>query len=94
MTLGRYLCFHKHWGRNINAYLNIFSREIIFLLKGNSEIGLIIEVMIQKNLKGLEIIEVLITSHVKVFLSNKYNNYIHTTQNAKVELLEMLMRKR
>ena len=50
--------------------------------------------MIQKNLKGLEIIEVLITSHVKVFLSNKYNNYIHTTQNAKVELLEMFMRKR
>ena len=46
--------------------------------------------MIQKNLKGLEIIEVLITSHVKVFLRNKYNNYIHTTQNAKVELLEML----
>ena len=33
--------------------------------------------MIQKNLKGLERIEVLITSHVKVFLGNKYNSYIH-----------------
>ena len=52
-------------------------------MKGNSEIGLINE-MIQKNLKGLEIIEVLITYHVKVFLSKKYNNYIHTAQNAKV----------
>ena len=28
--------------------------------------------------------EVLITSHVKVFLGNKYNSYIHTAQNAKV----------
>ena len=29
--------------------------------------------------------EVLITSHVKAFLGNKYNNYIHTTaRNAKV----------
>ena len=28
--------------------------------------------------------EVLITSHVKVFLSSKYNSYIHTAGNAKV----------
>ena len=28
--------------------------------------------------------EVLITSHVKVFLGNKYNSYIHTARNAKV----------
>ena len=28
--------------------------------------------------------EVLITSHVKIFLGNKYNSYIHTAQNAKV----------
>ena len=40
--------------------------------------------MIQKNLKGLEKMEVLITSHMKDFLGNKYNSYIHTAQNAKV----------
>ena len=40
--------------------------------------------MIQKNLKGSEPIEVLITSHVKIFLVDKYNSYIHTAQNAKV----------
>ena len=40
--------------------------------------------MIQKNLKGLERMEVLITSHVKVFLGNNYNSYIHTAGNAKV----------
>ena len=28
--------------------------------------------------------EVLITSHAKVFLGNKDNSYIHTAQNAKV----------
>ena len=28
--------------------------------------------------------EVLITSHMKVFLGNKYNSYIHTARNAKV----------
>ena len=28
--------------------------------------------------------EVLITSHVKVFLGNKYNSYIYTARNAKV----------
>ena len=28
--------------------------------------------------------EVLITFHIKVFLGNKYNSYIHTAQNAKV----------
>ena len=40
--------------------------------------------MIQKNLKGLKKVEVLITSHMKVFLGNKYNIYIHTVRNAKV----------
>ena len=40
--------------------------------------------MIQKNLKGLERTEVLIPSHVKVILGNKYNSYIHTARNAKV----------
>ena len=28
--------------------------------------------------------EVLITSHVKVFFGNKYNSYVHTARNAKV----------
>ena len=40
--------------------------------------------MIQKNLKSLERTEVLITSHVKVILGNKYNSYIRTARNAKV----------
>ena len=40
--------------------------------------------MIQKNLKGLEKIEVLITTHMKVFLDNKYNSYLHNARNAKV----------
>ena len=40
--------------------------------------------MIQKTLKDLEGMEVLVTSHVKVFLGNKYNSYIHTARNAKV----------
>ena len=35
---GWYLCFHKHRSRNLNAYLNIYPRESIFLLKGNSAI--------------------------------------------------------
>ena len=37
---------------------------------------------IQKNLKGLERMDVLITSHMKVFLGNKYSSYIHTARNA------------
>ena len=40
--------------------------------------------MIQENLKSLERMEVLITSHVKIFLSNRYNSYVHTARNAKV----------
>ena len=40
--------------------------------------------MIQKSFKGLERVEVLITSYVKGFLGNKYNSCIHTAQNAKV----------
>ena len=38
------------------------------------------EMMIQKNFKGLERMEVLITSHMKVFLDNKYNSYTHTAR--------------
>ena len=40
--------------------------------------------VIQKNLKGLKRMEVFITSHMKVFLGNQYNSYIHTALNAKV----------
>ena len=28
--------------------------------------------------------EVLITCHMKVFLANKYNSYVHTARNAKI----------
>ena len=55
-----------------------------FLWKGIQQFSLIIEMTIQRNLKGIERMEVLITSHVKAFLGNKYNNYIHTARNAKV----------
>ena len=45
--------------------------------------------------------EVLITFHVKVFLGNKYNSYIHTAPNAEltrsvypeIYLLEMFVKK-
>ena len=40
--------------------------------------------MIQKNLVGLERMKVLIRSHVKIFLGNKYNRYMHTHRNAKL----------
>ena len=71
LTIGRYLCFHKNRRRNLNVYF----RESFFLLKGNSATSLIIEIMIEKNLKGLERMEVLITSHEKFFLGNKNHSY-------------------
>ena len=37
LTIGRYLCFQKHRPRNLNTYLNIYSRESIFLLKGKND---------------------------------------------------------
>ena len=40
--------------------------------------------MIQKNLVGLERMKILIRSHVKIFLGNKYNRYMHTHRNAKL----------
>ena len=49
--------------------------------------------MIQKNSKGLERMEVLITSHMKVFLGNKYNSYIHTARNAKVTSTRIVYEK-
>ena len=49
--------------------------------------------MIQKYLKGLERMEVLITSHVKVSLGNEYNSYIHTARNAKVTSTRIVYEK-
>ena len=49
--------------------------------------------MIQKNLKGFERMEVLVTSHMKVFLGNKYNSYIHTARNAKVTSTRIVYEK-
>ena len=37
--------------------------------------------------------EVLITSHMKVFLGNKYNSYIHTARNAKVTSTKIVNEK-
>ena len=58
--------------------------KVFFFSKGIQQSSLITEMIIQKNLKGLERMEVLITSDVKVFLGNKYNSYIDTARNAKV----------
>ena len=49
--------------------------------------------IIQKNFKGLERMEVLITSHVKVFLGNNYDSYIHTARNAKVTSARIVYEK-
>ena len=73
LTIGLYIYFHKHQHTNLDAYL-----------KGIQQSSLITEMMIQKNVKRLARIEVLITSHMKVYLGNKYNSYIHTVPNAKV----------
>ena len=49
--------------------------------------------MIQKNLKGLERIEALIISHMKVFLGKEYNSYIHTARKAKVNFAKIVYEK-
>ena len=49
--------------------------------------------MIQKNLKGLERMEVLITSHMEVFLGNGFNSYIHTAPNTKVTSTRIVYEK-
>ena len=55
--------------------------------------GLVIEMMIQKNLKGLDKMEVLITSDIKGFLGNNCNSYIHTARNAKVTSTRIVYEK-
>ena len=49
--------------------------------------------MIHKNVKGLERMEVLITSHMKIFLGNKSNSYTHTARNAKVTSTRIVYEK-
>ena len=46
--------------------------------------------MIQKNLERMEL---LITSHMKAFHDNEYNNYIHTARNAKVTSTRIVFEK-
>ena len=58
----RYLYFQRYRRTNLNAYLNI-PVKVSFFWKGIQQSGLVIEMMIQKNLKGLERMEVLIISH-------------------------------
>ena len=84
LTIGRYLCFHK---RSVEILVDIsisVSAKVSSFWKGIQQSGLIIEMMIQKKLKGLKKMKVLIISNVKVFLGNKYNSYIYTAPNAKV----------
>ena len=80
LTIGRYLCYHKHRRTNLNAQQDI-PLKASFFWKRIQQSGLITEMMIQKKLKGLERMEVSITSIVKVFLGNKYNSYIQTARN-------------
>ena len=53
----------------------------------------IIEMVIQTNLKGLERMKILTTSHLKVFLGKKYNSSIHTAQNAKATSIRNVYEK-
>ena len=92
LTIGWYLCFHKHWHTNLNAYLNIYSCESFFW-RGIEQSALVIEMMIQKNLKALERMEVLIASHMKVFHGSKCNSYTCTAQNAKVTSTRIVYEK-
>ena len=88
----RYLCFQRHRRTNLNAYLNI-PVKVSFFWKGIHQSGLVIETMIQKHLKGLKRIEILNTSHMKVFLDNEYNSYTHTARNAKVTSTRIVYEK-
>ena len=49
--------------------------------------------MIHKNLKGLERMEVLITFHMKIFLGNISNSYKHTARNANVTSTRIVYEK-
>ena len=58
----RYLYFQGQRRTSLNAYLNNHVK-VSFFWKGIQQSGLVIEMIIQKNLKGLERMEVLITPH-------------------------------
>ena len=49
--------------------------------------------MIHKNLKGVERMDALNTSHEKVFLGNKCNSYIHTARDAKLNCTRNIYEK-
>ena len=83
--------FYERQRENLKAYLNI-PLKVSFFEKGIQQSSLIIT-MVQKK-KGLERMEVLITSHVKVFLGNKYSSYIYILLEIQSQVpLEMFMRK-
>ena len=88
----RYLCFQRHRRTNLSVYLNL-PVKVSFFWKGINQSGLVIETVIQKNLKGLERMEALITSHIKIFLGNEYNSYTHTAQNAMVNSTRIVYEK-
>ena len=73
----------------ISKYLFLWK----FLLKGIEQSALVIEMMIQKNLKALERMEVLIAFHMKVFHGNKCNSYTCTAQNGKVTSTRIVYEK-
>ena len=87
-----YLCFQRHQRTNLSTNLNI-PVKVSFFWKGINQSGLVIETVIQKNLKGLERMEALITSHIKIFLGNEYNSYTHTAQNAMVNSTRIVYEK-
>ena len=72
----------KIWTSPLVRTCSILVTFVSSFWRGIQQSVLVTEMMIQKNVKGLERMKVLITSHITVFLGNKYNSYIHTAQNA------------
>ena len=89
----RYLCFQRHRRANLNAYLYIPVK--FFLLKGDSAMRYSYWKDDSEKFKGSRRDGGFdyIPSHMKVFLGNEHNSYIHTARNVKVTLLELFMRK-
>ena len=74
LTIRRYLCFHKHRRRYLNANLNIYSRESIFLLKGNWAIQFNYRNDDPENFKGFrKNADFSYMAHIKVFLGKKFS---------------------
>ena len=91
----RYLCFQRHRRKNLNAYLSKYPRESFFLLKGNSAIRFSYWNDDSEKFKGFRKNGGFdyIPSHMKVFLGNEYNSYIHTARNAKVTSTRIVYKK-